>query len=78
MDKQPVMKSCRIQINYSADDGFRSEAAYSSKRSGSPEECLYNAADEIARLAELFGFGDLIEFAVQDARKRVREWKAAA
>lgn len=77
MRKLPKMKSCRFVLAYSADDGYRSEARYTSKRAGSPEACVVAVADEIARLAELFGCGDAVQDAVEDARQRVRDWKAA-
>jgi hypothetical protein len=77
MKVNPKMVSSSVQLKYRADDGFSSTAAYSSKRSGSAESCLTLVADEIGRLAELFGFGDDVEAAIKDARQRVREWRTA-
>lgn len=73
--KEPTMKSCLIQINFTASDGYSSKAGYSSKRIGSVRQTMATAVDEIARLAELFGFGEDIEAAVKDARIRVKQWK---
>jgi hypothetical protein len=73
--KDPKMKGCAVQISYRADDGFSAKDRYSSKPGASPGDCLAMAADELARIAELFGFGDQVEAAVKDARQRVRDWR---
>lgn len=70
------LRNNSVTISYRASDGFCSKASYTSKRSGSPEDCWVAAADELARLSELFGFGDQVSAAVEDARERVRQWKA--
>lgn len=75
--ERPNLKSSYVKICYTADDGYRAETAYSSKRSLSPQHCLAAAADELGRIAELFDCGDAVEDAIQEARQRVRDWFAA-
>lgn len=68
------LKTASVQINYSTTDGYSSKAAYSGKRAGSPDVCINEAAFELARLAEMFGFGDDLEANVKEARQKVREF----
>lgn len=80
--KTPKMKSCSAALNYRADDGYSSKTTFASVRQKpnmfakpDPRECWIEVADELARVAELFDFGDRVEAAVKDARKRVKEWR---
>ena len=70
------LKTATVQINYSTTDGYSSKASYNGKRAGSPDVCINEAAYELARLAEMFGFGDDLEAHVKEARQKVREWFA--
>ncbi len=62
-------KGSRIEIKWQSDPPNAAKPA-------SPDRVLEGAADEIARIAELCGFGDRIEAAVREARGRVQEHSA--
>jgi hypothetical protein len=51
--------------------GSRNEAGFTSTDQD-PALALVDAADEIARIAEIGGFGERVSKAVADARNRVR------
>jgi hypothetical protein len=76
----PTLKRSSVRIVYSASDGYRSEVTYSSiGRMGikpPPEAPILEAIEELARLSELFGFGERAATAVAEAQCRVREWRA--
>jgi hypothetical protein len=78
------MKGCSGKLHYRSDDGFSSNSTFSSARlkrhsldKVDPKQCWVDMADEMARIAELFEFGDELEAAVKDARQRVRDWRVA-
>jgi hypothetical protein len=52
------------------------KAGYASSAACEPKNALVAAADELARICELFGFGDEAVEAANAAVKRVREWRA--
>lgn len=77
------LKRASVVLKVANQKGARLEVKWQSNAPGAPkpatpERVLEGAAEEIARLAELCGFGARIETAVQEARKRVQEHLAKA
>lgn len=76
----PTLKRSSVTISYAASDGYKMEVNYSTRgRMGlfpPPELPLMEAIEELGRLAELFGFGDGAAERFNDARQRVRQWRA--
>lgn len=84
MNADPKLVRSSIEINYSANDGYRVEALY---RSGTgfrvgqehlnpnPEEALLGALGELARITALFGFEDRALEIFNKNREAVFEWR---
>jgi hypothetical protein len=76
----PTLKRSSVTINYAASDGYRSTVNYSNRgrmgREPPPQLPLLEAVDELARLCELFGFGAEASARVDEARARVKAWRA--
>lgn len=75
----PKLKRSSATIRYRATDGYRSEVTFSQiGRRGidcPPEAPLLEAIDELARLLALFGFEKQAREKVDEACKRVAEWR---
>lgn len=76
---EPTLKRTGVLIKYKSSDDYRSETAFQShpfgKPANEPHQVFIDAIDELARLCELFGFGDEASVAVEGARQRVRAWR---
>ena len=76
----PTLTRARVTISYNGSDGYRSEKMYCShpKHFGRtpPENVLLEAIEELSRLCALFGYGEQATRRVDDARKRVDDWRA--
>lgn len=76
---EPTLARTSVLIKYKASDEYRSEVAFQShpfgKPATEPHQVFIGAIDELARLCELFGFGDEASAAVEAARNRVKEWR---
>jgi hypothetical protein len=76
------LKEVSVKFTYKTINGSRSEATYSTKHlrhdmsKPTPEDVIVGFADELARIAAIDGYGDKVEEAVKDARRRVAEWEA--
>lgn len=54
----PTLKTTSVTIAYSASDGYSTKVGYSSRRAPTPEQVLFDAIDELARIATLFGHAE--------------------
>ncbi len=79
----PKLERSSVQINYTADDGYKSQCGYRSGKGApvygdatKPEGALLAGLEELARLAALFGFESEARKAVEGAFARVAEWRA--
>lgn len=73
-----VLKRASVVLKVTSGKGARLEVKWQSNmldatKAADPDQVLESAAEEIARIAELCGFGDRIERVVAAARYRVRE-----
>ena len=79
----PKLERTCVQINYTADDGYKSQCGYRSGKGSpingdatKPEDALLAGLEELARLAALFGFEDEARKATEGAFARVADWRA--
>lgn len=76
MAETPKLKTTRVVVKYSADDGVSCESVYKGAPD-MPHGGLISALEELARLTALFGFEDEALRVFNGARERVAAWKAA-
>ena len=74
MKEDPKLQRARVEIKYSSDDGFRCE--WNTISGKQPKAALIDGIYELARLLELFGFGEEAQNAVNEARGAVQDWRA--
>lgn len=76
----PKLKSIRVVIAYTADDGYSSEVTFGAGHRNpmcrDPFEGLASAQHELARTLALFGRPDLAEQSTAQAVKAVAEFQA--
>lgn len=76
----PTLKRSSVTIGFTASDGYKMQVNYSNRgrmgRFPPPNGPLLEAIDELGRLAELFGFGDEAAAKLDEARGRVKAWRA--
>jgi hypothetical protein len=72
MSTAPLLKTSSVRIAYTSTDGYRAEAAFSSRRAASPQAGMLDAIDEMARILALFGFAGEARAVVSDACDRVK------
>lgn len=75
-DGDPTLRRVRVDIKYRASNGYCVAAGYASSETCDPKNALLAAADELARICELFGFGDDVVSASMGAVNRVRVSRA--
>lgn len=72
----PAIKSCSAKLKFKTADGATRESAFDSKNTGvNPNTCWTSIAREVARVAEVAGFGAEVEQAVVEARQAVQKWR---
>lgn len=79
----PQLVRASVQINYTADDGYRSECGFKSGKGApdigfgptDPEAALLGGLEELARLTALFGFEDRALTVFNESRAAVAAWK---
>lgn len=72
----PKITFASVEINYRADDGYRSGTKMKSlKDVGKPTDVLLEALEELARLTSLFGLEIEAAQRFHDARVRVADWR---
>lgn len=80
----PKLKRTRVVVSYTADDGYRYELTAkggtgsvmpSTGGEAPPHAAFLEAIGELARLCELFGFGEEASKEFTDAQSRVRQWR---
>lgn len=72
----PKLKTARVTIHYTSDNGYSAEFKVKGKRE-TPHGGLIEGLEELARLTALFGFEDEAAKAFNAARARVAAWRKA-
>lgn len=77
--QDPTLKTASITIKYTASDGYKMVAQFDGggKRSATAEDVLLAGIDELARLAALFGLQDKADQMMNEAIRRVANWRAS-
>ena len=84
LPNHPVLRRTSVVIKYTSSDGYRAEYGCKGGRGTThsttgaevdPKDALIEAADELARIAAVFGFADEVREAVESAITRVKDWK---